>query len=138
MPWPESLRAHVDLEQGDLDAAQEGLEHAFALGCHIGDPCWEGIAARGLGLVEAARGHVERAAATLRDARARCTRLPDGYLWLDAWILDALSGLSVANGLASAEASVEEFDRLAARSGMREQVVRASRTARRSAALTLS
>lgn len=125
MPRPESLRAHVDLFEGDLNGAQKHLDHAFALGCHIGDPCWEGVAARGLGLLHAARGETDRAIATLRDARARCTRFPDGYVWLDAWILDALATITVGSRDTAAHEQVEELDRLAARSGMREHLARA-------------
>ena len=45
-PFPEALRAEVALRQGDPDRAIALLDHAFALGCRIGDPCWEAIAAR--------------------------------------------------------------------------------------------
>ena len=58
LPWPASLLAEVDLEEGDLDQASEGFQHAFELGCQFGDPCWEAMAARGIGRVEAA--HEER------------------------------------------------------------------------------
>ena len=53
---PQSFRAEVDLLRGHIDEAAERFEHAFALGCQLADPCWEGIAGRGLGLVAAARG----------------------------------------------------------------------------------
>ena len=37
-PFPEALRAEVALRQGDPDRAIALLDHAFALGCRIGDP----------------------------------------------------------------------------------------------------
>jgi len=75
-PWPESWRAAVDLAQGELQRAEDRLDHAFSLSCQVGDPCWEGISSRGLGLLQSARGDVDGAVTTLRDARVRCTRLP--------------------------------------------------------------
>jgi tetratricopeptide (TPR) repeat protein len=125
VPWPESLRAHVDLARGALGRAQDRLEHAFALGCHVGDPCWEGVSARGLGLLHAARGDVDVALRTLQDARSRCTRLPDGYLWLDAWALDALCAVATTARDSRAGAWAGELSALAERAGMRELAVRA-------------
>ena len=120
VPWPESLRAAVDLEHGDLDAAAERLEHAFALSCHVGDPCWEGMSGRGLGLLQGRRGDIDGAVQTLKDARARCTRLPDGYLWLDAFTLEAMCALAAAHGLPEGHVWALELGDIAARTGMRE------------------
>jgi hypothetical protein len=125
VPWPESLRAGVDLAWNDPDRAQDRLDHAFALSCQVGDPCWEGISARGLGLLRMARGDLDAAVSTLRDARARCTRLPDAYLWLDAYNLDGLCGLAVEHHLDEATQWADELRDVAARSGMRELVARA-------------
>jgi DNA-binding SARP family transcriptional activator len=125
VPWPQSLRAEIDLLQGDVDAAAHRFEHAFALGCQLGDPCWEGIAGRGLGRVAMARGEPQRAVEILTDALARCTRLPDSYLWGKGHLLDALCGVAVAQAMPQASAWVNEMQELAARSGMRELTVRA-------------
>ena len=125
MPWPESLRAGVDLANSDLDRAQDRLDHALAMSCHVGDPCWEGISARGMGLLRAIQGDVEGALTTLRDARARCTRLPDAYLWVDAYTLDAMCALATRYRLDEGPHWAVELSNLAARSGMRELVVRA-------------
>lgn len=125
VPWPQSLRAEVDLQRGDVEAAANRFEHAFALGCQIGDPCWEGIAGRGLGRVAMARGEPQRAAEILLDALARCTRLPDAYLWGRGYALDALCGVAVAQAMPQASAWINELQDLAARSGMRELTVRA-------------
>ena len=124
VPWPQSLRAEVDLMRGDVGAAAEGFEHAFALGCQLGDPCWEGIAGRGLGRVAIARGESQRAVEILVDAIARCVRLPDAYLWGKAYALDVLCGMAVAHAMHQASAWIDEMQSLAARSGMRELTVR--------------
>jgi len=124
-PWPDALRADVDLARGDLDAAAERYEHAFALGCHPADPCWEGIAARGIGLVAASRGQPQKALEWLREARRRAARLPDAYLWVKAYTLDALCSIGVAHEVPAAPTWVEELAELAGRTGMRELVARA-------------
>lgn len=126
VPWPESLRAEVDLGRGDVPAARARLEHAFALGCQIGDPCWEGLSARGLGLVRAAEGDVEGAVESLLDARRRAGRLPDAYVWVEAYVLDALSTLGVREQLPAAPTWVAELAAMAERSGMAELSVRAA------------
>ncbi|WP_411885627.1 BTAD domain-containing putative transcriptional regulator [Polaromonas sp. YR568] len=125
VPWPQSLRAELDLLRGNVDAAANRFEHAFALGCQIGDPCWEGMAGRGLGRVAMARGEPRRAVEILTDAVARCVRLPDAYLWGKAYALDALCDAAVAQVMPQASAWINEMQDLAARSGMREFTVRA-------------
>ncbi|WP_457281510.1 BTAD domain-containing putative transcriptional regulator [Polaromonas sp. P5_D5] len=125
VPWPQSLRAEIDLLRGDVDAAANRFEHAFALGCQISDPCWEGIAGRGLGRVAMARGEPQRAVEILADALTRCVRLPDAYLWAKAYALDALCDVAVAQAMPQASAWINEMQDLAARSGMRELTVRA-------------
>jgi DNA-binding SARP family transcriptional activator len=123
-PWPNSLRAEVDLMRGDVSAAAERFEQAFALGCQFDDPCWEGIAGRGLGRVALARGEAGRAIEILVDATARCMRLPDAYLWGKGYALDVLCGAGVAQALPQAPAWIDELQQLAARGGMRELSVR--------------
>lgn len=125
VPWPQALRAEVDLARGAVDAAAERLEHAFALGCQLADPCWEGLAGRGLGRVAIARGEPQRAVEILVDAIGRCVRLPDAYLWAKAYALDTLCGLAVAQRLPRAGAWITELRDLAAGSGMRELTARA-------------
>ena len=124
VPWPLSLRAEIDLLHGDVAAAADRFEHAFALGCQLDDPCWEGIAGRGLGCVAMARRDSQRAAEILVDSIGRCIRLPDGYLWLKGHTLDALCGLAVAHAMPQAPAWINELQGLAARCGMRELTVR--------------
>lgn len=124
VPWPQALRAEIDLARGDVDAATQRLEHAFALGCQLADPCWEGMAGRGLGKIAMARGNPERAVEVLLDSIARCVRLPDGYLWGKAYALDVLCGLAVSEAMPQAPAWISELQALAASSGMREMTVR--------------
>lgn len=124
-PWPLALRGDVALLEGGVDAASECYEHAFALGCQLGDPCWEGIAARGIGMVAAARGEADQALDWLGDARRRCARLPDAYLWVEAYTLDALCAFGIDNGLKAAGEWVDELALLSGRSGMRDLAVRA-------------
>ena len=104
VPWPESFRGELDLVLGDVASAEARFEHAFALGCQVGDPCWESIALRGLGLAAAARGDIPRALELLVDAPKLCRRLPDTYLWIEAYGLDALCAVAVEHRAASRRA----------------------------------
>jgi DNA-binding SARP family transcriptional activator len=124
--WPESFRAEIDLRNGNVDAADDAFEHAFALGCEIGDPCWESIATRGRGLVALERGEVERGLALLVEAPRLCRRLPDTYLWIEAYGLDALCGAAVEHADPSAERWTGELEAIAARRGLRDLLVRAT------------
>ena len=119
-PWPEALRGDVDLATGATDTAVERYEHAFALACQLGDPCWEGIAARGIGRAAAARDEIDKALEWLMEARTRCVRLPDAWLWIEAYTLDALCSLAVEHRLPAAPAWIEALAALAARTGMRQ------------------
>ena len=56
---------------------------------------------------------------------ARATRLPDTYQWVSGYVLDATAGVTVAAGDPSAATWVDRLAEVAARSGMRELVVRA-------------
>ena len=110
--------------QGSAGAA-ETLQQAFARACQLGDPCWEGIAARGLALVADASGETEQAFDTLRDARVRSNRLADPYVWLDVHILDALCELGRKHGHPETRRWVDAMRDLASRTGMKELTVRA-------------
>jgi tetratricopeptide (TPR) repeat protein len=124
--WPESFRAEIDLENGNVDAAEDAFEHAFALGCEIGDPCWESIATRGRGLVALKRGDVARGIELLVEAPRLCRRLPDTYLWIEAYGLEALCAAAVEHGDPSAERWIGELEVIAARRGLRDLLVRAT------------
>jgi hypothetical protein len=94
------------------------------LGCQLADPCWEGIAGRGLGLVAVARGDVVGATAILLDTLQRCGRLPDAYIWGSAYVLDAACTVAIETGDDRAPAWADRLLAISARAGMRELVAR--------------
>ena len=124
--WPEAFRGELDLVLGDVDAAEARFEHAFALGCQVGDACWESIGLRGLGLVAEARGDVPRALDLLVDAPKLCRRLPDTYLWIEAYGLDALCAVAVKHRAKAAPRWIDELEAISARRGIRELLLRAT------------
>jgi DNA-binding SARP family transcriptional activator len=125
IPLPESLLADVDLAGGRIEAAAAKYEHAYELSIQLGDPCWEGMAARGIGLVADRRGDGEAAVRWVAEARTRCVRLPDAWLWVEAYCLDALCTLAQEHGRPEAARWIGDLEALAARTGMREMVARA-------------
>lgn len=124
LPWPQALKGTVELGLGDVDRASGLFTQAFARACQLGDPCWEGTAARGLGLVAEAKGETDDAFARLLDARERCNRLADPYVWLDAYILDGLCELGLRHGHLATESWIDEMGKVASRGGMKELTVR--------------
>jgi DNA-binding SARP family transcriptional activator len=125
-PWPESFRGELDLVAGDVASAEARFEHAFALGCQVGDPCWESISLRGLGLVAAARGDVPRALELLVDAPRLCRRLPDTYLWIEAYALDALCAVAVEHRAETTMQWIDALEAITSRRGIRELLLRAT------------
>jgi DNA-binding SARP family transcriptional activator len=125
VPLPEALLADVDLAEGRVDTAAAAYEHAHALALQLNDPCWEGLAARGLGLVAAHQGDATSALGWITEARHRCVRLPDAYLWVEGYCLDALCALALEHQRADAKQSIDDLEALATRTGMRELVARA-------------
>ncbi len=126
LPWPQALAAELDLQAGQLDRAAGGLEQAWAVACQLNDPCWEGMAARGLALLHAGRGDHAAATGWFVEAGARCSRVPDRYQWIRAHILDTAITAALDRGEADhARALVTTLAALAARCDMRELVVRA-------------
>lgn len=122
---PEALLAEVDLVEDRTLLAATAYEHAHALALQVDDPCWEGIAARGLGLVAAREGDEESAERWMIEGRDRCVRLPDAYLWVQAYCLDALCALAIDTRRIKATQWVDDLEALATRTGMREFVARA-------------
>jgi hypothetical protein len=123
-PWSESLRAEVNRTEGHTEVAADQYAHAFALACQLGDPCWEGVAARGSGLLHADAGDVGSALRWLEDGVTRCTRWPDAYQWVNGYILAATCDVAVAARLPTAARWVDRLAHAAARGGMRALVVR--------------
>ena len=124
--WPESFRGELDLLLGDVDRAEDRFEHVFALGCQVGDACWESIGLRGLGLVANARGDAARALDLLVDAPKLCRRLPDTYLWIEAYGLDALCAVAVEHGAEAAPRWIDELEAITARRGIVELLLHAT------------
>jgi hypothetical protein len=85
------------------------------------------MSARGLALLAEAAGDTERAFALLADARARCHRLAEPYVWLDGYILDAQCELGRRHGHPDTRAWVESMQDLTARTGMRDLALRSLR-----------
>jgi DNA-binding SARP family transcriptional activator len=125
VPFPMSLLAEVHLLSGEIDTAGDTFEHAFAMSCQLGDPCWESLGARGLGLVAAARSDPASAMLRLHEAPRLCRRFPDSYLWVEAYALEALCRVAVDNDAPGASAMIGELESMAARTGMRELLARA-------------
>ncbi len=86
LPWPQALRAHCLLAAGQSDKARDDAEQAFALACQLGDPCWEGMAGRALALLALHSGDAAAAEEWIIDARRRCDRMPDRYVWVSGFV----------------------------------------------------
>jgi DNA-binding SARP family transcriptional activator len=122
-PWPQSLAAELQQRSGNTATAEQQFSEAFALACELTDPCWEGMAARGLALLRA-ESDPSGALEWLIDARRRCVRWPDTYQWIHGYILDATCAIATDLDATLARRLAEELLRLAARSDMREFTVR--------------
>jgi DNA-binding SARP family transcriptional activator len=94
LPWPQALRAHCLAAAGDWGDARDDAEQSYALACQLGDPCWEGIAGRALALLASHDGDAGAATEWIADARRRCDRLPDRYVWVSGFV--ALGQLEIA------------------------------------------
>jgi DNA-binding SARP family transcriptional activator len=94
LPWPQALRAHCLAAAGQWDQARDDAEEAFSLACQLGDPCWEGIAARMLALLALHADDPDTAVEWIIDARRRCDRVPDRYVWVSGFV--ALAQLEIA------------------------------------------
>ncbi len=124
LPWPQALRGEVELARGEPERAADLLRQAFARACQLGDPCWEGIGARGLAMVAEATGDTDQAFEVLADARARCNRLADPYVWLDGYILDAQCALGIRHDHGDTGRWIDAMWDVASRAGMKELTVR--------------
>ena len=84
-PWIQALLAEVELADGDLAAAGERLERAYAASTAIGDHCWISMNARGLARVNAGAGDFPAALDWIREA----LRPQAWYLWVRGYSLRA-------------------------------------------------
>jgi DNA-binding SARP family transcriptional activator len=126
LPWPEAWLAEVELAEGDDKAARRGLEHSFALGCELGDPCWEGLSAAGLGRLACRDGKIAHGLRLLEDARRRSARVACAYVWVQVYALAGLAEAAVASESHRADEWISDLTSVAARTGMREFAVRAA------------
>lgn len=127
-PWPRTLKAELDLLAGDAGdgAIEQDLEQAWSLSCQLGDPCWEGMAARGMSLIHLHRNESEAATRWFDEAWRRCSTVSDRYQWVTGYVLDVGVRVALARGdTAAATRLVDALASLAARCEMRELVVRA-------------
>jgi hypothetical protein len=94
----------VHAARGSDEEGAAALHEAAGLAEPLGDRASAALAhrelgyvdlLRGLGLVAAGREQVGEAAALLDDAPRRCRRLPDAYLWIEAYALEALAAFAV-------------------------------------------
>jgi tetratricopeptide (TPR) repeat protein len=112
MGWPLSELGRIRLRKGDIDGAEEALLAADRVG-------WE--AQPGLALVQLARGELSAAAAAIRNALERPSRVPSKELPPDtalqrAPLLDAQVEIEIADGdLDRARAAADELERVATR-----------------------
>jgi DNA-binding SARP family transcriptional activator len=126
LPWPMAFLGELELLDGDVDSATDGLEQAWVLACQVGDPCWEGVTGRALGLVNTARGDHDAARRWFGEATVRSNRTSDRYQWVRAHVLDAAAGAAISRDDGDrARPIVATLAELAARADMRELVVRA-------------
>jgi tetratricopeptide (TPR) repeat protein len=124
LPWPQALLGETRLRAGEPDEGAAMLEQAFARACQLGDPCWEGMSARGLAIAADIYGEPSRAFDVLADARRRCRRFADPYVWLDAYILDAQCELGRRHDHPDVAMWIDTLRDLASRTGMKEMTVR--------------
>jgi hypothetical protein len=94
VPWPQAIRAHCLVATGRCDEARDDAESSFALACQLGDPCWEGMAGRALALLALHADDPAEAAAWITEARRRCDRVPDRYVWVSGYV--GLAQLEIA------------------------------------------
>lgn len=73
LPWPQAIHAECLAAGGRWAEAQADAEQAFALGCELGDPCWEGMAGRVLGLLAFNAGDHDTAWSWILDAHGDAT-----------------------------------------------------------------
>ncbi len=124
LPWPQALRGELDLREGGLRSDIGGIEQAWMLACQLGDPCWEAMTARVLGMVSARNGDQARATTWLEEALRRCGSVTDQYQWVRAAVLDSMIDLAIVTGDHDRAAElIKTLTTLAARCEMREMLV---------------
>ncbi len=124
-PFPESLLAESARRAGDLDRGRDLAEHAYVLGEQVGDPCWESLALRTLGLIGVDSGDLDHGVAMLEQAPVQCRRLPDTWRWIEMWGYAALVDTGDRLNLEATASWRAHLDTEATAMGMRPLVERA-------------
>jgi len=86
LPWPQAIHAECLAVVGRWNEARAEAEEAFALATELGDPCWEGMAGRVMSRLIQHDGDSDTAWSWIVDARRRCDRVPDRYVWVSSYI----------------------------------------------------
>jgi tetratricopeptide (TPR) repeat protein len=119
-PWPEAWLAHVRLARGDdPTVVREAAEETFALARQVQDPCWEGLAAKTIGLTHLAERHHVTALDWMKNAGTIYRRVTDSYTWVevDAFLAEAQAALAFGDA-ARAEAVARQAVAVAAKGSM--------------------
>ena len=120
LPWPQVLRAQALAEAGDRAASRSEAEGAFALACELRDPCWEGMAGRALGRLALGDGDLASARRWTAEARTRCDRVSDRYVWVSAYVALADLELAVQEGGRRVDAAARALQADAVRADLPE------------------
>lgn len=81
-PWPETYGAQVRLAEGVAPAiVRAEVEVTFARARQLQDPCWEGVAAKTIGLTHIAENDYQAGLNWLENAAIWCGRVTDRYCW---------------------------------------------------------
>jgi DNA-binding SARP family transcriptional activator len=125
LPWMDAILAELDLEAGRVADAERRLRGAWSMSNVLGDWCWQGMTARGLGLAAFARGDLRGAIGWLDEAVRRAERDHDRYVWVHAWVQDGVCRVTVPAGLPRARADVARLATIATSSRQPDFTVRA-------------
>ncbi len=126
LPWPRTFRGELYLRAGDVHAARAEIEAAWSVSCHLGDPCWEGVAARMLGKLCAHTGDLTGGLMWLDEAMRRCDVASDTNQWVRCSVLDTWATLAIdAGDVATATRLTAQLEALSGRGEMREFTVHA-------------
>ena len=123
-PFPEALLAESSRRAGDLRRGRDLAEHAYVLAEQVGDPCWESLSLRALGLLSIDGGDLDQGVAMLKQAPLQCRRLPDTWRWIEMWGYTALVDIGDRHHLDGTPNWQEQLETEAAAMGMRPLIER--------------
>jgi len=123
-PFPEALLAESSRRAGDLRRGRDLAEHAYVLAEQVGDPCWESLSLRALGLLSIDGGDLDQGVAMLKQAPLQCRRLPDTWRWIEMWGYAALVDIGDRHQLDGTPNWQEHLETEAASMGMRPLIER--------------